>query len=123
MSYKTKKRKVKKFVSNGRVSDLVPAGSLMELMYGGYNPMSEAYLDELTDGNYLSLENGVISYYGTHVFSKCNDTKCEICAKYKNNPNVFKVNWRIKSAAPITEPPVEPTETNAATDAIDGVNP
>lgn len=72
-----------KFVANGNIRDVVRAGSLMEVLYCRYNPASEAMYDQLRDGSCIQLKNGVISYYGVHVFSKCNNAKCETCAKYK----------------------------------------
>jgi hypothetical protein len=74
-----------KFVSNGKITDVVKSGSLMHLLYCGLNPQSEIMYDNLRASNtYISLENGVVSWEGIHVFSKCSDVTCEICLKYKN---------------------------------------
>ncbi len=59
-----------KFVSNGKITDVVESGSLMHLLYCGANPQSEIEYDRLKrDNSCISMPNGVISYEGIHVFS------------------------------------------------------
>lgn len=74
-----------KFVSNGQITDVVKPGSLLHLIYCGLSPQSEFEYNRLKQFNsYVTTPNGVISYDGVHVFSKCSNADCEICQKYKN---------------------------------------
>lgn len=80
-----------KFVSNGKVTDVVKSGSLMHLLYCGLNPQSEIEYDRLKESNScVAMPNGVISWEGIHVFSKCFDVNCGTCLKYKNTNIMVK---------------------------------
>lgn len=71
------------FVSNGEVSDIVGSSILLNRMFSGLSPESEIEYDKMKACKYaFSNANGVISTKGCHIFSKCKNNNCYVCAKY-----------------------------------------
>ena len=77
------------FPKNGSIINIVNPNSYLYLLYSGFTFESQLtyYKMRQTDIPFIN-EHGIIWYDGCHVFNKCNDYSCFVCAKY----NTIKFN-------------------------------